>query len=205
MASYDNTHSRLVAWLKIGLPLVALAILSTLFLIPEAIDPSRAIPYAKIDANELARDQRISAPHFSGVTSDGSAITLSADSARPDQVDPQVASAEKLKASIETSSGTKIEIVAATGVTDTTHQIAALSGGVKLTTSTGYQIGTNNLQARLDTTEITAVNPVTAETPMGTVQAGNMLLTQQTEAPEGQGYLLVFKGGVKLVYKPGRK
>ncbi len=53
MATYDNTYSRVVAWLKILLPLLALAILSTLFLVARTIDPAQNIPYADVDIDEL--------------------------------------------------------------------------------------------------------------------------------------------------------
>ena len=45
MARLD-LHSRLVTWAKVALPLAALAILSTLFLLADRIDPTAAIPYA---------------------------------------------------------------------------------------------------------------------------------------------------------------
>ena len=51
-------HSRLVGWLKVVLPLAALAILSTLFLLADLIDPTAAIPYAEVDVEDLARDPR---------------------------------------------------------------------------------------------------------------------------------------------------
>ena len=45
MAATDR-YSRLVFRLKVALPLVALAILSTLFFVAESLDPDAAIPYA---------------------------------------------------------------------------------------------------------------------------------------------------------------
>ncbi len=65
MATYDNTYSRVVAWLKVLLPVIALVLLSTMFLISRTIDPSRAIPFANVDVEGMVRDQRISAPAFS--------------------------------------------------------------------------------------------------------------------------------------------
>ena len=76
-------HSRLVGWLKVVLPLAALAILSTLFLLADRIDPTAAIPYAEVDVKDLVRDPRMTAPAYAGTTADGAGITLSATEARP--------------------------------------------------------------------------------------------------------------------------
>ena len=52
-----NTYSTVVSWAKIILPLVALGLLSTLFLFSRTPDPNRAIPFAAVDVEELAREQ----------------------------------------------------------------------------------------------------------------------------------------------------
>jgi lipopolysaccharide export system protein LptC len=82
-AGHENLHSRVVAWLKIILPLTALGILSTLFLFSRTIDPSDAIPYATVDVEERAREPRVTAPAYAGVTSDGARLSMTAAEARP--------------------------------------------------------------------------------------------------------------------------
>lgn len=202
MWDYDNSHSRVVAWLKILLPLMALGILSTMFLISRTVDPSTTIPFSEVDPAELARDQRISRPNFSGVTKDGSSIALSAGSARPDATDPSVVVADDLKAVIETAGGTSIDIIARSGNINTRDQTASLAGGVRLVTSTGYDIGTDHIQTRLDLTEISTDGKLVATGPFGQIEAGSMLLTHREDATASDGYVLVFKNGVRLVYEP---
>ncbi len=41
-----DRYSRMVALLKVSLPLIALGILSTLFLVSRAVDPPMTIPFA---------------------------------------------------------------------------------------------------------------------------------------------------------------
>ncbi|MBL9052753.1 MAG: hypothetical protein JNN02_03385, partial [Tabrizicola sp.] len=48
MAGTD-AHTRVVTWLKVLLPLAALAILSTLFLLADQINPDDALPFAEVD------------------------------------------------------------------------------------------------------------------------------------------------------------
>ncbi len=200
MAKHDNAYSRFIAWLKVLLPVFALMLLSTMFLISRGIDPSRSLTYADVDIEELARDQRITGPRFSGVTSDGAAISFSAESAQPDPDNPTIYTASDLKAQIATPDGGTIDIQAALAyVNGETNQLE-LSGGISLYTSTDYSIRTEGLRASMDQTSISSVGPVTAEGPAGLISAGQIDLIRQ-EGEVGT-YLLVFKNGVKLVYVP---
>jgi lipopolysaccharide export system protein LptC len=194
-------HSRMVGWLKVGLPLAALAILSTLFLLADRIDPNAAIPYAEVDVEDLARDPRMSAPTYAGTTSDGTGITVSAIEARP-AADGTNAVADGISALIETPDGARIDIAATRVELDEGAKKIVLEGGVTLMTSTGYAIRTEGLSARLDRTGMESTSPVQVTAPMGQLDAEGFSLQQDANDPSA--YLLVFKGGVKLVYQPGQ-
>lgn len=200
MASHDNTYSRFVAWLKILLPVLALILLSTMFLISRSIDPSRALSYADIDIEELAHEQRINGPRFSGVTSDGAAISFSAGSAQPDPNNPALYTATNLQAQISTPDGGVVDILAEIAIVDSNKNELELRHGVSLTTSTDYYIQAEGLYAAMDSAWIESIGPVIASGPIGQLTAGQMSLTKQ-EGDLGT-YLLVFKGGVKMVYTP---
>jgi lipopolysaccharide export system protein LptC len=85
-------------------------------------------------------------------------------------------------------------------VIDTGQQVVTLQGGVRIETSTGYVINTSGLTAALNETRAQTDGTVTATGPLGTLEAGQMLLERQNGA--NGAHLLVFKGGVKLVYDP---
>ena len=55
-------RTRIVRWLRVILPLVALAILSVLFLLGRSPDPEARIPYAEGRIADLARSRGITAP-----------------------------------------------------------------------------------------------------------------------------------------------
>ncbi|WP_300515310.1 hypothetical protein [Aliiroseovarius sp.] len=200
MATYDNTYSRVVAWLKVLLPVIALVLLSTMFLISRTIDPSRAIPFANVDVEGLVRDQRISAPAFSGVTQDGAAVSIKAETARPLPDGADGLSAEVLTARIETPDGAQVDIKAANALVDGGASLLTMSGGVVVTTSTEYRIDTKGLTSKLDRTELESDGAVRATGPLGTLDAGQARIAP-AEA-DASTYLLVFKDGVKLVYVP---
>ena len=193
-------HSRMVGWLKVVLPLAALVILSTLFLLSDRIDPDAAIPYAEVDVQDLAKDPRMSAPTYAGTTQDGAGITLSASSVRPASGD-QGASAEQVTALVETPDGQQVDIAATTAALDGTGGVLTLTGGVILETEAGYRIATEGMTARLDRTQVESQAPVAVTAPIGEIRADGFVLQQ--DAADPSAYLLVFKGSVKLVYQPG--
>lgn len=201
MAADSNRYSRFVAWAKVLLPLGALALLATLFLIARQIDPEAAIPFAEVDVERFAREARIGAPEFSGVTEDGTVVALTAEQARPDPAEPGRMTAERLSAEFEVPDGSRVTAVAGQGAVDSPAQRIELLGGVEVTTSTGYRVQSDGLWAALDRTSLASTGPVEAEGPPGRIAAEAMEMTQDPENPAT--YVLVFKGGVRLVYEPG--
>jgi len=199
MLTADNTYSRFVFWLKVLLPLAALAILSTLFLVSETLDPDKAIPYADVDVDKLIREQGITKPAFGGVTQSGVRISMSADSVRPDNTDQQRFIGEELVALVELPKGTRIDIASPTGTIDSETREAILDGGARLVTSQGYTIDTERLTARYDIVQAETAGSVLATGPAGQITAGRMTLERD---PETGDYLLVFKDGVRLIYQP---
>lgn len=199
MARADR-HTRLVGWLKVILPLTALAILSMLFLVARRIDPDDALPYAEVDVEDLAREPRMTAPTYAGTTEDGAALTLSAEEARP-AAEGAPARASGLRLDLATPDGETTKLLAATAVMDDTERQILLSGGVTVTTSTGYRLETTDVAAKLDRTGLESRAPVVATGPVGEIRADRMVIRQDNRTPGA--YVLVFKGAVRLVYRPG--
>jgi len=202
MAGYGDAYSRLVAWLKIILPLVALAILSTLFLLARTIDPSQSIPYADYDTQKLAQEQRIGKPNYAGMTKDGSSIVITAESATPESSTYDQVSLVAPTAKMETANGLQYQMMAAAGSVNNASHVAKLSGDVSFSTSDGYIARTQSISTNLVTTEVQTDGSITADGPLGHLEAGQMVLTRDPTAKSGAGYVLVFKDGVKLVYEP---
>lgn len=201
MAAYDNLYSRLVAWLKVILPLAALAILSTVFLVSRRYDPEASIPYSKAAIDELLREQRISAPRYAGMTDDGAAISIAAASAQPDPGDAARLTTESLSARVETPGGGRLDIVAGRGSIDQARGLARMEGDVRLDSSTGYDIRAPAVTARLNSTRVETEGGVRAEGPPGRITADRMILTRDPADPQGD-YVLDFAGNVRLIYQP---
>lgn len=199
MARAADGYSRAVAWLKILLPIAALAILSTLFLLSRSIDPMQAIPFSQVDIDSLLGDPRITAPNYAGVTEDGTALSLTAKTARPDTADPERASAVGLQATLETPDGVVTRITADQGEVDGGKGQVSLSGHVQFSNDLGYQVDTEGIRFSLDQTALATSGGIRATGPFGSLTAGGMELRRLGQSGS---YVLVFNGGVKLLYDP---
>ncbi|NCQ23442.1 MAG: hypothetical protein COW54_09700 [Rhodobacteraceae bacterium CG17_big_fil_post_rev_8_21_14_2_50_63_15] len=199
MARSDNLHSQIVAGMKILLPLAALGLLSTLFLISRSIDPSKSALVAEIDLSQKAKDLGATNPRFSGVTEHGDAILFTATRALPDRDTPERLAAENFTAQFRLAAGTVIDITALAAHIHRQDMTAILQEQVHVLTSTGYVLDTERLETRLDEVFAKSPGPVTATGPLGHLIAGQMLLHDKTatNTPE-----LLFSGGVRLIYIP---
>ena len=199
MAPRDGYYSIFVGWMKILLPLLSIALLSTLFLLSRGQDTNTELPFVMRDLQERARQEVISSPRFAGATKAGDLISFVAESAKPDDVHAHLAHAETLRATIDLTSGAQVTFTSGAALLDTRDQVATLSGDVVVTSSTGYTIRSGDLRTEMAKIGAETSGPVTADGPPGHVEAGKMLLTE--DAGTGDVHLL-FTNGVKLVYQP---
>lgn len=199
MAWETDLYSRMVTWAKIILPLVALALLSTLFLISRNIDPTQQVPITKVDLEQRARDQGVTNPSFAGTTSNGDEVMIRARMARPDLQDPDRLSADDVVAEIRLSNGAIVDIIADHADMRQDEYTASMDGNVTIETTTGYVIRTEVLNTRYDRLFAQTPGTVTASGPPGDLTAGRMRLTSNEDSQNAE---ILFTDGVKLVYTP---
>jgi lipopolysaccharide export system protein LptC len=198
MSRYQDNRTRVVYWLKVFLPLVALGLLSTLFLLARATDPDLAIRYTDVDVTELSKEEQVTAPAYAGITRDGASITVTAATLRPQETDPQKLDANGVGGRIELRAGAIADMTAPAAVIDPEADLAHFLGGVIILSSDGYRLETETLRAALGMTDIVAESAVHAVGPLGTLDAGSMRITQNRDG----GYVAVFNDGVRLLYDP---
>ena len=197
VAWQDNFYSQMVAWMKIILPLAALALLSTLFLISRSVDPTKAIPVVELDLEQRAQDQGATNAAFAGVTQGGDEIMLAAVSARPSPTNNQIILATDISAELRLLSGTVIDVMSDSADMNQTKNTASLEGEVRIMTTTGYDIASDRLEADFNMLHLESPGPVSGEGPPGMLTAGRMILTNNEETGTAH---LVFTDGVKLIY-----
>ena len=193
-------YSRLVAVLKVALPLAALALLSTLFLLSRSVDPTRSLPFGDGELPERLRGgQVITAPFFAGQTEAGENILFSADLIRPDTAG-DLTRAEGMRGQITLLSGNAVTLSSDRGAFSSDRDRAVLEGEVDVATSTGFTLRSEELRAALTELSVESPGPVSGLSPMGRLDAGAMTLSRKPGTGEAH---LLFKDGVKLLYDPG--
>ncbi len=196
MATETNFHTWLVGWLKILLPIGALMLLSTLFLFARnPAQQSQEVPIAQIEA--IAREQQITSPQFSGLTDDGAIIAVRAEQAKPEPDNPDAFLVEQLIIDMDSPNGTTLNVTSGASVIDTAKQTARLNGLSRVTTSSGYQMETNGLNANLKTGEIVSDGRLAIQAPFGHLTAGKVRIHATAD---GTGQRMVFTEGVRLIY-----
>lgn len=198
----DTSYSRVIAWLKIALPILALGVLSTLFLVARTVDPAQQLPFAEVDVAEIAREQRIGAPNYSGVTREGAAIAVSARSASPDPSDAGRLTGDTVRAAIDLPSGERIDIKADQMELDYAAGIVELSRSIEITTQSGFALRTGLLRVSLDRTRVIGPSPVVLTGALGELSANRFELLGQPDPSDE--LVMVFNGDVKLLYDPQR-
>jgi lipopolysaccharide export system protein LptC len=194
-----DRYTRLVNWLKVLLPLTALGLLSTLFLLSRTIDPDAAIPFADKEIQDRLRDQIVTGPFYYGTTASGDQIAFSAETLTTPQGEIGANKAEQIDVVIDLASGTQILLKSDVGHFDIGKDTADLDGNVQVTTSTGYRINSARMIAMMSQLDVRSPGPVQSVGPFGTLDAGSMVLSTPKKDSPAQ---LVFTNGVKLIYMP---
>lgn len=193
-----NFHTKAVRLGVVVLPVLALGLLSTLFLLARKVNPDDAIPFASVDVSERARDRQLTAPRFSGVSAEGTTFDLSARTARPDPVDARRMTAQTLRLMLVDTGGGEATLASARGEIDTGARSLMLDGDVRIDTTSGYSLRTESLEGTLGRLEVVAPGEVTGDGPLGRLRAGAMRLDEDEDGV----VRLLFTGGVDLLYTP---
>ncbi|GGG70159.1 hypothetical protein GCM10011415_17120 [Salipiger pallidus] len=197
MAPRGDTYSRFVGWLKLLLPLAALALLSTLFLLPRGTEPTIDLPFMQ-GSGSPGREQ-IVGPNFAGTTAKGDQLRLTAERAEPVDGALDRIRAFSLDAALDMADGSRVTLRSAEGLVDENTRSADLEGAVEITSTTGYVMTTERMRTALDRIEAETLAPVSGKGPAGEFTAGRLVITGEESSDDVQ---LLFTDGVKLVYDP---
>lgn len=192
-------RTRIVRWLRVLLPLAALVILSTLFLFSRRPGMEPQIPYAQVDAEEMARQPRVVAPEYAGVTDDGAELFLRATEAAPGG-NQGAGRASDLRLDWRRPDGLGADMIAPRAYVE--GGMIGLDGGVHMTTSTGWAMQSPSIEAATDRSLITAGEGVEAEAPFGQLRADRMQILPGGQDEGAAGTILNFSGDVRLIYQP---
>ena len=195
--SFDDGYSALVAWLKTLLPIVALGLLSTIFLFSGKVDVTQSLPYTEHNIAEIVREQRITRPYFTGIASNGTEIALSAAYASPQIENAHILEITDLSVVLRSTSDRMVQVTAGRGALDSATQTAQISTNVHIAALPDFWVTTQALDMNLNQGVVSAKGGFQGVTSLGAITAGEMHL--QMTADDQQ---IVFLNDVRLVYYP---
>ncbi len=187
-------HSRRIRFLKLILPTVALAILSSLFLFSRSITMDGALPFGEVDIKDRLREPKMTNVRIATTASNGAAIDMTATTVIPKGASRTIA--EIATGQITSLSGDVTTVTATKLNYNDGAEKASLLGGVQIA-SGGYKMTTQALDVDIASATATSQSEVQAKGPLGELTAGRM----SVQHIEGK-FLIVFNSGVRLLYRP---
>lgn len=200
MVRGPGLYSRIVAILKIGLPLVALGLLAGLFLISTEDELEGGLVFSEGDLEALGSGMQITSPSFSGASREDDRFRFTADLVVPDSAPPTRASITALAGQIEFADGPTVEVTAPTAELDLESNVLELMGHVTVDSAEGYHFVAERMSVDLRQGILEAQGGVDGDGPMGRITAETM----RVEPADGSGddRLFSFGDDVRLVYDP---
>ncbi len=196
-------YSRFVTVLKVGLPLVALAMLSALFLIQNDDGPGATITFSPGDIAALGAGMRVTNPTLTGSTRGDDRFRFTAEVVVPDAAPPTRATLTGLDGRIDFTDGTAADIAARSGEIDLDAQDLALTGAVRIATSEGLAVTGDDVSVDLRLGVLEARGGVVTEGPMGRIDSETLRIEPSAGAEGAR--LITFGNGVRLVYDPASR
>ena len=196
-----RVYSRAVAWMKVLLPLIALALIAAIFVTARDKGDLTKIFTAK-ELATLGAGLRLDNPRFAGLTEQGEPYAIRADWALPDSAMPRFIELERPEGEIELNDGRTIAVRAAAGQMHRENKILVLEGGVVLDTSDGYHIESGLIEFDLDAKTARAPGRVRGTGPRGQIEAGSFRAAAG-KGGAGAGQIW-FENRVRLVFIPDK-
>ncbi len=198
MASDGRLHSRIVAILKLILPLIAVLLLASLFLTPGEDGTEGELVFSEAEIADVGSGLEISRPTFSGMTRGDDVFQFSADKVVPDAIPPNRATITALVGTVDLANGGSVDLSAEAAELDIEAREIGLRGAVEVATSEGYLVTTEALDLDLGVGAMESAAPVRTDGPLGEITAGHLRI-----APDKQGArIILFDDRVRLVYRP---
>ena len=170
--NFDRSYGRLVGWLKVLLPTLAVVLLALLALWPYLEQESREVGDRLTGAGKLVSEHlEVSEARYSGTGEDGQRYTVTAESVQQASIDATMVEFTEPRADINLSDGSWALITARTGTLNRDTQILELRSAVNLFHDQGYEFLSESATLDLMSGSAYGFDPVTGQGPFGYLEA----------------------------------
>ncbi|QHQ36850.1 hypothetical protein [Algicella marina] len=203
-----DRYSRFVAALKVGLPLVAMALLASVFMLGTRSELPGGLSFSDADLQALGTGLKVTEPRFSGASLDGDLYDFMADEVIPRDASLEIADIAALEGTIRFRDGRSVHVSSATAAIDLPGERILLGEGMRLESSDGYVARAEDVRIDLKGGRIWGEGKVYAEGPIGEISSEEFLIEsgEETALTEiGNESVITFTNDVKVRYVPAKE
>jgi lipopolysaccharide export system protein LptC len=200
ISSASGFYSRMVATAKIVMPLIALALMSTVFLVQTTDNFSSEISFSEADFS-FEDGLRLSEPRLSGSSRRGDVFRIEAVSAIPENASATEVTLNEASGRFELINGQIIDLTTQEALVFTSAQRIEIRVPVSFKTSDGYFGTAQNLYGDIASGRFESRGAVKAEGPLGQISADRFNLVPVDSSKEQ--HVVTFEGNVRVFLNAG--
>ncbi len=189
-------HSRLVRWLRIGVPaIIAMALIAV-----GAVNYMPPVGGFRLPAEVgelLIKGTKVTMqqPRLAGFTINSRPYEFTAKSAEQDITKPDLMELHQIRAKMEMEDKSTVNVTSNSGTYDMKSEMLTLTESVHLTSSTGYEVRLQDAVVDVHKGNVNTEKPVWVKLTNGVITA------KRLEVADG-GDLIRFSGGVSMTVQP---
>jgi lipopolysaccharide export system protein LptC len=188
-------RTRLVGWLKIVLPVIAVIAVIGYFAVIKFMNGIGDVAISMSGLNLDAKSLTIDKPRVSGFKGTAQSYDLSAERAIQDLTNPKRVALETISGSFGVQSHASATMAAKSGIYDTDAETLLLKDGVSVQTTTGYEVRLTDAAVDFKQRTLSSGNEVMIKTGEGTLHANSVHVSDG-------GKKITFGDGVSVTYLP---
>lgn len=186
---FNQSYGRLVGWLKILLPTLAVVLLALLALLPYLQGEGHRLTDVLTGAADLVTEHmEVNQARYSGVSEDGQRYTVTAETVQQESVDAVLVAFIQPRADIYLNDDSWVLVTAETGTLDRETQVMELQSAVNLFHDLGYEFRTESATFDLMEGSAYGFDPIFGQGPFGFVEAQGFHIFNRGERVELTGH-----------------
>jgi lipopolysaccharide export system protein LptC len=190
-------HSRLVRFLRIGIPVGVVVSILAVIAVATVLDPLRALAKLPINIGGLVVSGTkitMQQPRLTGYTQDSRPYVVNARAAAQDVTKPDVLELDDIRATMDMKDGVQYEVLAQSGLFENKNDKLTLHQKV-LVNSTAYQAKLTEAVINMKTGHVVSDKPVEVTMTQGVINANRLEVINS-------GEIILFDKGVVMVLAP---
>jgi lipopolysaccharide export system protein LptC len=178
----NQSYGRMVGWLKVLLPTVAVALIALVVAWPYLKQEGHRITDSLTGAGQLITEHmEVSQARYAGISEDGQRYTVTAKSVQQANVDAIMVDFTEPRADINLSDGSWALVTAETGTLNRETQVLELFSKVNLFHDLGYEFHSESATFDLMQGNAFGFDPVQGQGPFGYLEAEGFQLMNRGE------------------------